>query len=71
MSMPIMRGDLGENSDDWAIVGSGRKVEKMKRWIKDDMLPRNWKELLGNQFVQFVELSTFSIYICPTCQRLI
>jgi len=65
--MPVMRGDLGEGSDAWKIVGSGRKVERMKKWIKDDALPESWKTMLGIDFVQYVERTTFLFYVCPFC----
>lgn len=40
-SAPIMRGNLGAHSDQWNIMGSRRKVKKMKQWIDQNMLPGN------------------------------
>jgi len=67
--MPIMRGDLGMSSNEWSIVGSGRKIEKMRKWIKEGTLPDNWKENLGIQFVEYATSFTFSFYLCPICQH--
>jgi len=69
--MSIMRGDLGKGSEEWNIVGSGRKVEKMREWAKERTLPDNWKERLGIQFVEYVKSETFSFYLCPLCQQAI
>ena len=67
--MPVMRGNLGEGSEQWNIAGSGRKVDKTRKWIKERTLPYNWKEILGIPFVEYVEISKFSFYLCPICQE--
>lgn len=68
---PVMRGDLGAGSDQWNVVGSGRKVRKMRQWVDSDTLPSNWKELLGDQFVQYMVTTNFTWYRCPRCDILI
>ena len=67
--MPIMRGNLGIGSEEWNIAGSGRKVDKMRKWIKEHTIPDDWKEILGIVFVEYMEISKFSFYLCPICQQ--
>jgi hypothetical protein len=67
--MPIMRGDLGDSSDQWNVAGSGRKIQKMRQWIREDMVPGNWKDSLRTQFVKFVEITEFLFYVCPICSK--
>ena len=65
-SAPIMRGNLGLGSDEWNVVGSGRKVRKMNQWVKSE-LPHNWQQLLGVQFVDYISNTNFIFYHCPIC----
>ena len=59
---PVMWVDLGAGPDQWNMVGSGRKVHKMKQWVNSDTLLHNWKELLGDQFVESIVATNFVWY---------
>jgi len=37
--MPVMRGDLSPENDEWRIAGSGRWIKVMKKWVEEQNFP--------------------------------
>jgi hypothetical protein len=70
--VPIVRGQNGAlnvQERDWHIVGTGRRLKKVKEWVNNDSLPSDWKEQLGAIFVHDMLRTKWSFYCCPTCQK--
>ena len=63
--MPVMRGDLSQENDNWRISGSGRRIQVVKKWVKEQNFPDDWKKQLGESFLKHVQETTFEYYDCP------
>ena len=68
--MPVMHGDLDSNHE-WQVVGTGKKIEKVRCWVEWGALPDNWEERIGDHFLEFVESAHLFYYLCPECDVLI
>jgi len=66
--VPIMRGWNGNrNGKSWETVGTGRKLVAVKAWLAKDVLPKNWREQLDDQFVTAMTEKIWALYTCPKC----
>ena len=63
-----MRGWNGNrNGKSWETVGTGRKLVAVKAWLAKDVLPKNWREQLDDQFVTAMTEKIWVLYTCPKC----
>ncbi|KAF8329670.1 hypothetical protein F5887DRAFT_1082365 [Amanita rubescens] len=65
--VPFYRGYGGEGDSGffWEIVGSYRRLNRFRNWVKNDRVPQDWEKLLDKKFVQQVLLQTWVYYRCP------
>jgi len=61
----IMRGNLGPGTDEWNVTGSGRKIKQRVKTTLSD----NWKQALGDQFVNYITHTNFTFYHFPHCNK--
>lgn len=70
LSLPICRGSNGmENRQaDWQVVGTGRRLKKVKEWNSNQSFPADWKSRLGHSFIEDMMGTKWQFYCCPFCQ---
>jgi hypothetical protein len=71
--VPICRGSNGvEDRDaDWHVAGTGRRLKKLREWVRNKTLSDEWKAVLGSSFVQEMLDSNWAFYQCPSCDSYI
>lgn len=76
LKVPILRGWDGKpEAEAWMTVGSGRKLEAVKR--RQGQLPEmsgeveeawaQWEDLLSKEYVQYARGTHFIRFLCPHC----
>jgi hypothetical protein len=69
--VPVMRGWDGGSGQSWETVGNGRKLFVLKLWLKKGDFPADWKDKLGDNFVDEMTKKKWGRYACPQCDKLI
>lgn len=70
LSVPFYRGYGGTEDQGhfWETVGSGRRVERYRKWVREGTLPEDWRDKLGIEYVEHVLSRTWVAFGCPDCQ---
>lgn len=68
--VPIIRGWDGKGTGSlWETIGSGRKVVAFRQWVQKQQIPSDWKQRLGESFVEDVLNKEWVVYVCPRCNK--
>lgn len=66
--VPFYRGYGGEGERGffWETVGSYRKLNRFRNWVKCNRVPEDWQKQLDKKFVRQVLSQTWVYYRCPS-----
>jgi hypothetical protein len=71
LRMPIERGALPFEAQEWRLTGNGEMAVRVMAWYKETKFPSDWKDQLGLSFLKYARKTIFSYYKCPICECII